>query len=204
MSTADALPQVISRRQDGLTSKSKRRNRGRQNPPRSKSSNRRSISPACSRILRQDQLEDFDRDFWGLPFPRSAFDIEPFWRGEVTWAGAPAVDVSESEKAYEITAELPGMDEKNIEVKLADGGLTIKGEKQEDKEEKKEKEKEKEKEYYLHERRFGSFERCFRVPEGVDTSKIEATFKKGVLTVTLPKSPEAQKAEKKIEVKAAA
>jgi HSP20 family protein len=89
------------------------------------------------------------------------------------------------------------MDEKNIEVKLANGGLTIKGEKQEEKEEK-------EKEYYLHERHFGSFERCFRVPEGVDTSKIEATFKKGVLTVTLPKSPEAQKAEKKIEVKAAA
>jgi HSP20 family protein len=142
-------------------------------------------------------FEDFDQDFWAFPFPRSAFDIEPFRRRELTWAAAPAVDITESDKAYEITAELPGMDEKDIEVKLANGGLTIKGEKEEEKEEK-------EKDYYLHERHFGSFERCFRVPEGVDTSKIEATFKKGVLTVTLPKSPEAKKAEKKIEVKAAA
>jgi HSP20 family protein len=140
-------------------------------------------------------FEDFDRDFWGLPFRRSVF--EPFWRRELSWKGTPAVDITESDKAYEITAELPGMDERNIEVKLANGGVVIKAEKQEEKEEK-------ERDYYLHERRFGSFERCFRVPEGVDTDKIEAAFKKGVLTVTLPKSPEAQKAEKKIEVKVAA
>jgi len=87
------------------------------------------------------------------------------------------------------------MDGKNIEVKLVNGGLTIKGEKREEKEEKKD--------YYLHERHFGSFERCFAVPEGVETDKIEASFKKGVLTVTLPKKPEAQKPEKKIEIKAA-
>jgi HSP20 family protein len=142
-------------------------------------------------------FEDFGRDLWGAPFRRSVFDIEPFWRRELTWSGTPAVDISESDKAYEITAELPGMDEKNVEVKLASGGLTIKGEKQEEKEEKK-------KDYYLHERHFGSFERCFRLPEGVDTDKIEATFKKGVLTVTIPKSPEAQKAAKKIEVKTTA
>jgi HSP20 family protein len=95
-----------------------------------------------------------------------------------------------------VTAELPGMDEKSIEVKVAGGALTIKGEKQEEKEEKK-------KDYYLHERRFGSFERAFRIPEGVDADKIEASFKKGVLTVSLPKTAEAQKAEKKITVKAA-
>jgi HSP20 family protein len=88
------------------------------------------------------------------------------------------------------------MDEKNIEVKVTNGNLTIKGEKQEEKEEKK-------KDYYLHERHFGSFERSFDVPEGVDADKIEANFKKGVLTVTLPKKPEAQKPAKKIEVKAA-
>ena len=93
-------------------------------------------------------------------------------------------------------AELPGMDEKNIEVKVVNGNLTIKGEKQEEKEEKKD--------YYLHERHFGSFERSFEVPDGVDADKIEASFKKGVLTVTLPKKPEAQKPEKKIEVKSAA
>ena len=88
------------------------------------------------------------------------------------------------------------MDEKNIDVKVADGTLTIKGEKQEEKEEKK-------KDYYLRERSFGSFERSFAIPEGVDADKIEASFKKGVLTLTLPKKPEAQKPAKKIDVKAA-
>jgi HSP20 family protein len=107
-----------------------------------------------------------------------------------------AVDIVEKDNAYEVTAELPGMDEKNIEVKLDNGGLTIKGEKQEEKEEKR-------KGYHLQERRFGSFERYFAVPEGVDTDKIEASFKKGLLTVTLPKKPEAQKPAKKIDVKAA-
>jgi len=69
-------------------------------------------------------------------------------------------------------------------------------EKQEEKEEKK-------KDYYLRERSFGSFQRAFEVPESVDADKIEANFKKGLLTVTLPKTPEAQKAAKKIEVTAA-
>jgi len=62
---------------------------------------------------------------------------------------------------------------------------------------------EKKKDYYLRERSFGSFQRAFEVPEGVDADKIEANFKKGLLTVTLPKTPEAQKAAKKIEVTAA-
>jgi HSP20 family protein len=141
-------------------------------------------------------FEDFGRGFWISPFRRPTFDIEPSWRRELAWGAAPSVDVVEKDNAYEITAELPGMDEKNVEVKLADGGLTIKGEKQEEKEEKK-------KDYYLHERQFGSFERCFTVPEGVDSDKIAASFKKGVLTVTLPKKPGAQKPEKKIEIKAA-
>ena|SRR5271166_5023323 len=92
-------------------------------------------------------------------------------------------------------AELPGMDERNIEVRFANGNLIIKGEKEEEKEEEK-------KDYHLRERHFGSFERQFAVPEGVDTDKIEASFKKGVLSITLPKKPEAIKAEKKIEVKA--
>jgi HSP20 family protein len=139
---------------------------------------------------------DFDRDFWSFPFRRSVFDIEPFWQREWAWGTAPAVDIVEKDNAFEVTAELPGLDEKDIEVKLANGGLTIKGEKQEEK-------VEKEKGYYLRERQFGSFERCFRVPEGVDTDKIEANFKKGILTVTLPKKPEAQKPVKKIAVKAA-
>jgi HSP20 family protein len=86
------------------------------------------------------------------------------------------------------------MDESNIDVKLADGVLTIKGEKKEEKEEKK-------RDYYLSERRFGSFLRSFPVPESVDANKIEAKFVNGVLTVKLPKSAESQKNERKIAIK---
>jgi HSP20 family protein len=127
---------------------------------------------------------------------RSFFGTEPFWRRERTWVSAPAVDIAETDKPYEIVADLPGIDENDVEVRLAGGGLTIKGEKHEEKEEKK-------KDYFLHERHFGSFERYFQMPDGVDREKIEASFKKGVLTVTLPKTAEARKAEKKIPVKAA-
>ena len=141
-------------------------------------------------------FEDFDGGFLSSPFGRSMFDVEPFFRREADWASAPAVDVTENDKAYEITAELPGMAEKDIDVSLANGTLVIKGEKQEEKEEKK-------KDYYLSERRYGSFERRFGIPDGVDTSKIEASFQKGVLKVTLPKTVEAQQPEKKIAVKAA-
>ena len=141
-------------------------------------------------------FEDFGRDFWPSPFRRSTFNVEPFWRGELKFATKPAVDVVEKDNAFEITADLPGMDEKNVEVSLVNGNLTIKGEKQEEKEEKK-------KDFYLQERHFGSFERTFGIPDAVDAEKIEANFKKGVLTVTLPKKPEAQKPAKKIDVKAA-
>ena len=139
-------------------------------------------------------FDDFGRSFLRLPTRPSPFGFEPLWRREAVWD--TAVDVAESEKGYEITVELPGMDEKNVEVMVSNGNLTIRGEKKEEKEEKK-------KDYYLHERHFGSFERSFEIPEGVDADKIEAGFKKGVLTVTLPKKPEAQKPAKKIEVKAA-
>jgi HSP20 family protein len=146
--------------------------------------------------LRREMDRVIDEFDWRSPFRRSVFDIEPLWRRELSWTATPAVDIAEKDKAYEVTAELPGMDENNIEVKVANGMLTIKGEKKEEKEEKK-------KDYYHSERRYGSFERRFQVPDGVDTSKIEASFKKGVLTVTLPKTAEAQAAEKKIAVKSA-
>lgn len=136
-------------------------------------------------------FEDFDRDLWRSPFRRSAFEIAPFLRGE---GGGPVVDVVEKDNAYELTAELPGLDEKNIEVKLSNGDLMIRGEKQEEKTEEKQ-------DYRLHERRFGSFERAFSLPEGVDADKIEASFKNGLLKLTLPKKPEAQKPDKKIDIK---
>ena len=109
---------------------------------------------------------------------------------------APAVDIAENDKTFEITAELPGIDVKNVEVTLRNGNIVIKGEKQDEKEEKSA-------DYYLQERRFGSFERSFAVPETVDASKVDATFKNGVLKVTLPKTAAAQKPAKKVEIKAA-
>lgn len=140
-------------------------------------------------------FEDFDRGIWLRPLRRSVFDIHPLWPRETSW-NAPAVDLVEKDNSYEATAELPGIDQKNVEVTLRNGSLVIKGEKQEEKEEEKQ-------DYYLHERQFGSFERSFSVPEGVDADKIEATFKNGVLKVILPKTAAAQKPAKKIDVKAA-
>jgi HSP20 family protein len=140
-------------------------------------------------------FDDFGIGTWRPSFRGSFFDMDPFRRAKAAFSGMPAVDVTETEKGYKVVAELPGMDEKNIEVKIANGVLTIKGEKQEEKEEEKQ-------DYYVRERSFGSFERTFPVPDGVEFDKVDASFKKGVLTVTLPKTAEAQKAEKKITVKA--
>jgi HSP20 family protein len=143
-----------------------------------------------------DRLFDEFHPFgWRLPSTRSAFGFD-MPKLPDAWNVAPAIDLVEKEKEYEITAELPGIDEKNVEIKLANNTLTIKGEKKEEKEEK-------QKDYYLSERRYGSFQRSFALHDGIDADKIEANFAKGVLTVKLPKTTEAQKAEKKIEVKAA-
>ena len=155
------------------------------------------VAPFDSLRRQIDRIFDDFGQGWAFPFNRS---LEPFW-GRTPSSGnglgnGLAVDVTESDKAYEIKADLPGLSEKNVDLKLANGVLTIKGEKQEEKEEK-------QKDYYLRERQFGSFERSFQLPEGVDADKVEANFKHGVLTVTLPKTPAAQKAEKKIDIKAA-
>ena len=100
------------------------------------------------------------------------------------------MDVVEKDKAFELTAEL---DAKNIDIQLSDEMLTIKGEKQEETEEKT-------KDRYVSERRYGSFRRSLPIPDSVDINKIEANFKSGVLTVTLPKSPDAEKKQKTIPV----
>ncbi len=136
-----------------------------------------------------------DRLFDEFPSRRSLGDFQPFDRLMTAWPATPPVDFVEKDGEYEITAELPGLDEKSVDVKLANGVLTISGEKKEEKEEKKEG-------YYFSERRYGSFSRAFRVPDGVDADKIAATFEKGVLRISLPKTPEAKKEEKKIEIAA--
>jgi HSP20 family protein len=156
---------------------------------------RREVSPFDRLRSEVERLfDDFGMGPWRSAFRRGVFDIEPFWRGETSWSKVPAVDIAETAQGYEITAELPGIDEKNVEVKYANGALTIKGEKKNEREEKKEN-------YYVSERSYGSFQRSFRVPDGVDPDKVEASFKNGVLTVKLPKTPEAQKKEKSIEIK---
>jgi HSP20 family protein len=142
-----------------------------------------------------DQLfEDFNLRSWRLPFARGAGEVERLWHGYTSWGSAPFVDVVDKEHSYEVTAELPSMDPNNISVKFSTGTLTIKGEKKEEKEEKG-------KDYVLSERRWGSFQRSFRVPTSIDEEKIEATFSNGVLTIVLPKTAEAQKAEKTIDIK---
>jgi HSP20 family protein len=159
------------------------------------SSTRQASGPFDSLRRQVDRLvEDFDSDYWRSRFRRSVFDVGPIWRRQLKWGGAPAVDIIEADDAYELHADLPGVDGKNIDVKIGKGGLTIKAEKQEDKEEKK-------KNYFVRERHLGSVERRFALPEGVDTDRIEASFTQGVLTVKLPKKPEAIKPEKKIDVR---
>lgn len=138
-------------------------------------------------------FHDFQTGFWQAPSYRTLLDMEPFWRRDLGLNVTPAIDIVEKDKAFEVTAELPGLDAKNIDLQLSDGMLTIKGEKQEEKEEKT-------KDRYVSERRYGSFRRSLQVPGSVDVDKIEANFKGGVLTVTLPKSPDAQKKQKTIPV----
>jgi HSP20 family protein len=150
------------------------------------------VTPFESLRREVDRLfEEFRPTAWRWPFRRP--DIELSWPRE-GWGMSPAMDLVEKDASYEISAELPGMDESNIDIKLGQGMLTIRGEKREQKEEKK-------KEYHLSERRFGSFRRSFALPADVDADKIDAKCTKGVLTVTLPKSEEAKRDEKTIEVK---
>jgi len=129
------------------------------------------------------EMDLFDRFFNDLSLP-SFFGEERVL--------VPAFDISEAEKEYVITGEVPGMDVEDLDVTLLDSILTVKGEKKQEKEEKDEN-------YRRLERRYGSFERSFRIPEKVKADELEATYKDGILRLTLPKA-EVDKV-KKIEVK---
>ena len=109
-------------------------------------------------------------------------------------AFTPRIDVKEDDVSYEISAELPGLEEKDIEISVADGSLVLRGEKSSDTEEKEGK-------YFRQERIYGRFERAFHLPDGVEAEKIEAKFKNGVLAITLPKKEEAKKVVRQVEVK---
>ena len=106
----------------------------------------------------------------------------------------PNFDVHENDTSLTIEAELPGVDEKDVNVTIANGVLTVKGEKKFEQEEKKEN-------YYLNERSFGSFERSIRLPESVADDSIDAKFEKGVLKIKATKKPGSQPAERKIPIK---
>jgi HSP20 family protein len=105
----------------------------------------------------------------------------------------PAIDVSENDAHYAITVELPGGNKDDVQVELHDGVLTIRGEKKSEREEKKEQRR------YV-ERSYGSFSRWFRLPVNADAARLEASFKDGVLSITIPKTEEAK--PKSIAVKA--
>jgi HSP20 family protein len=116
-----------------------------------------------------------------------SFDIAPFDFRAVSW---PNVEVNETAKEVKVVAELPGLEEKDVNVELTDGLLTISGEKRSETEDK---------ERRFSERYYGRFERAIPI-DGVDQDKVAASFKNGVLTVTLPKSPATQQKVKRIAV----
>ncbi len=134
-------------------------------------------------------FDDFTHGF------RSFFD--PFRLiGERTGEFYPEVDVLESDKDVRVNVELPGIDEKDVELSFRDGHLMIRGEKKEEHEEKGV-------DYYRAERAFGEFSRMIPVPMDVDTEKISAEYKKGLLSITIPKTEESRARVKKIPIKAA-
>lgn len=142
-----------------------------------------------------------NRDLWD-PFSSLRGDIERMFEDfsrQGGWAPAtgglmaPRIDVSESEGELKIEAELPGVEEKDVEVVLANDRLTIRGEKKQETEEKK-------KDYHVVERSYGSFARTIALPFETEADKVKADFANGVLTVTVPKSPEVKAQEKKIRV----
>jgi HSP20 family protein len=106
----------------------------------------------------------------------------------------PAMDIVETAKELTVTAELPGIDQKDIDVSVEDGVLTIRGEKNDEREQE-------DKRVYLYERSYGSFQRAFTLPTNVDATKVAAEFAKGVLKVHLPKDGEAKPKGRKVEIK---
>ena len=136
----------------------------------------------------QQEMNRLFDDFFG----RSS--VAPFGElGEGWGLFSPRVDVAETEKEIVVSAELPGLDDEDIDVSLSRDMLTITGEKKQEKEKKG-------RNYYRVERSYGSFRRSVPLPAEVDTGKVDAVFRKGVLTITLPKTAEA-KARKRIAIK---
>jgi len=146
--------------------------------------------PLLSLQHRMNRMFD---DFFGdwADFPLSPFRA----LGRVDGGFMPRMDVAETDKEVTITAELAGLDEKDVEITLQDNVLTIKGEKKAERQEN-------QANRYVAERSYGAFCRSIELPAEVEQDKIDATFKKGILTVRLPKTPVEEAKAKKIEIKA--
>ena len=141
-------------------------------------------------VMRSEMDRMFERFEHGFPrFPHPV-------RADSRSVMLPDLDVREDANSITIEAELPGVEEKDISLTFANGVLTIKGEKKQNKEEKTEN-------YYLAERTYGAFERSLQLPDSVDDAKIDAKFDNGVLKVTAAKKPEAVKAQRRIEIRQA-
>jgi HSP20 family protein len=139
--------------------------------------------------LRREIDKLFDDMTWR---PSRLFETRPWTR----MPALPAADIVEKNGDFVMTLDVPGMNQKDIAVKLSDNAVTIRGEKTEEKQEEKE-------DYRLSERRHGSFVRTFSLPDSVDADKISATYDKGVLKLVMPKTDSAKKKQRTIEVKAA-
>ena len=142
-----------------------------------------------------EPFKEFSRDL-----ERLEKSFNDFWRGTplTSWTKEgdllPNVDIIDQDKEIQVIADLPGLREEDISIEVNNGILTLRGEKKEEKEEKRSN-------YYLSERFSSSFNRSFRLPTTINENKVEATLKDGILKVILPKSDEADKHRKKIEIK---
>jgi len=137
----------------------------------------------------------FDQTFRGFGLSPFGFD-QPLFPRLAAGILKPTLDLGVTDKEYTITVEIPGVDEKGVKLEIINDTLTISGEKKQEKEEE-------EKSYYRMERSYGSFQRMLSLPEDADQDKVNATFKRGVLTVTMPRKALPKSDVKQIEVKSA-
>jgi len=135
--------------------------------------------------LFEDAFQGFGRGF-GAPTPFSAYE----------GARAPSIDMRETDRAVEISAELPGVDEADLDVEVHDQTLTIRGEKKFERDE-----EEKDGGYRVMERAYGSFARTIPLPYPVEPDQVDARFRNGVLKLTLPKPAETEAPRRKIAIK---
>lgn len=152
----------------------------RNNLPWKKTENR--LTPVERPTLPMDELirHFFGENFEGAMARRSDF--------------MPSFEVTETADKLTVAAELPGMAEKDVELTIDDGVLRVRGEKRNER-------TEEEKGYHISERSYGSFERAFALPDGLDLDKVAAEFKDGVLTITLPKDETKRETVRKIDIK---